>query len=31
MLAKKSFGSMQEELEYKTNRLERLWAEYNEV
>lgn len=31
MLAQKSFGSLQEELEYKTARLERLWAEYNEV
>lgn len=31
MLAQKSFGSLQEELEYKTARLERLWQEYNEV
>ena len=31
MLAQKSFGSLQEELKYKSDRLERIWEEYNEV
>lgn len=31
MLAQKSFGSLQEELKYKSDRLEKIWEEYNEV
>ena len=31
MLAQKSFGSLQEELKYKSERLEKIWEEYNEV